>query len=272
MPPHELTSDNGSILAPAVVPDDAVARLQQSDVVVLGRMPHASNGTFLARLDRTDDNGQDTGGDGPDTGGDEEPWGLAIYKPTRGERPLWDFEPGLHRREVAAYVLSDATGLGVVPPTVARNDLPLGEGSLQWFVAADFAHHYFSMFETRPDLVDQLQAIAVLDVLANNTDRKSGHCLLEERPEGDRVWGIDNGLCFAVEDKLRTVIWEFGGDPLPDPLIEVVTAVADEVPPALLELLQPDEVAAVGARARRLAARPVFPVDHSGRAYPWPLI
>ena len=128
-------------------------------VNVLGRMRNASNATFLVSLDGAD--------------------GLAIYKPGRGERPLWDFEPGLYRREVAAFRLSEALGLGVVPPTVLRPDAPLGEGSLQWFVNADFREHYFSLYAERPDLHDQLRAIAVFDALANNTDRKSGHCLLE---------------------------------------------------------------------------------------------
>ena len=138
------------------------------------------------------------------------PGAQAIYKPVRGERPLWDFEPGLHKREAAAYRLSEAMGFGVVPPTVLRDDGPLGEGSLQWFVAADHREHYFTIAEQRPDLHPQLRDIAVLDVVANNTDRKSGHCLLA----GDRVWAIDNGLCFAPDFKLRTVIWEFAGDAL----------------------------------------------------------
>ena len=107
-----------------------------------------------------------------------------------------------------------------MPPTVLRRDAPLGEGSLQWFVDADHREHYFTIAEQRPDLHDQLRAIAVLDILANNTDRKSGHCLLR-RTEGaepsERVWAIDNGLCFAADFKLRTVIWEFAGEPLTRP-------------------------------------------------------
>ena len=121
-------------------------------------MPWSSNATFLANLGTTG--------------------AQAIYKPVRGERPLWDFEPGLHRREVAAYRLSEAMGFGVVPPTVLRDDAPLGEGSLQWFVDADHREHYFTIAEQRPELHPQLRDIAVLDVVANNTDRKSGHCLL----------------------------------------------------------------------------------------------
>ena len=148
-----------------------------AEVAVLGRMRNASNATFLVSLD------------------DDE--GLAIYKPGRGERPLWDFPPGLYRREVAAYVLSEALGLHIVPPTVLRPDAPLGEGSLQWFVNADFAEHYFSLYAERPELHDQLRAIAVFDAIANNTDRKSGHCLLEIDGDGRRS---------RVGDRQRTVL------------------------------------------------------------------
>ena len=109
--------------------------------------------------------------------------------------------------------------LGVVPPTVLREDGPLGEGSVQWFVDADHREHYFTIAEQRPDLHDQLRAVAVLDVVANNTDRKSGHCLLA----GDRVWAIDNGLCFAPDFKLRTVIWEFAGEELTARQLAAVT-------------------------------------------------
>ena len=130
---------------------------------------------------------------------------------------MWDFEPGLHRREVATYLLSEHLGLGVIPPTVLR-DGPLGEGSVQWFVVADHSQHYFTIHETHPELHDRLRAMALLDVLANNTDRKSGHVLLipERNGEPASVWGIDNGLCFAAENKLRTVIWEFGDEEIPD--------------------------------------------------------
>ena len=235
------------------VPDDAVERLTDADVTVLGRMRNASNATFLVSLDGAD--------------------GLAIYKPGRGERPLWDFEPGLYRREVAAYRLSEALGLGVVPPTVLRNDAPLGEGSLQWFVNADFSEHYFSLYAERPDLHDQLRAIAVFDAIANNTDRKSGHCLLEidGGGRGDRVWAIDNGLCFAADDKLRTVIWEFAGERLPDALCRAASNAVDRSA-ELAGLLNTDEVTAVADRARRLAATARFPAEQHSHGYPWPIV
>jgi uncharacterized repeat protein (TIGR03843 family) len=169
---------------------------------------------------------------------------------------------------VATYRLSEAMGLGVVPPTVLRTEGPLGEGSLQWYVDADHRQHYFTVYEQRDDLHDQLQAIAVLDVVANNTDRKSGHCLLA----GDRVWAIDNGLCFAVEYKLRTVIWEFADEPLTAAQHAACAAVAAAVPDDVARLLAPDEVEAVQRRAMWLAETGVLPGDDTGHRYPWPLV
>jgi uncharacterized repeat protein (TIGR03843 family) len=230
------------------VPADALAILAEAEIELEGRMPWSSNATFLVNLG--------------DTGGQ------AIYKPVRGERPLWDFEPGLHRREVAAYLLSEAMGFGVVPPTVLREDAPLGIGSLQWFVTADHREHYFTIAEQRPELHPQLRDIAVLDVVANNTDRKSGHCLLA----GDRVWAIDNGLCFAPEFKLRTVIWEFAGDALTPAQHAAAAMVCRGVPPEIAALLESVEVEAMQRRAARLVEQGVLPGDDSGGRYPWPLV
>jgi uncharacterized repeat protein (TIGR03843 family) len=213
-------------------------------------MPNSSNATFLARVSLE---GRVT---------------LAIYKPLRGERPLWDFEPGLHRREVAAWRLSEALGLGIVPPTVLR-DGPLGEGSVQLFVDADEATHYFDIYERRTDLHDALRVFAFFDIVANNTDRKAGHVLLDHE---DRLWGIDHGVCFAADFKLRTVIWEFGGEPLPSHLVDAAVGLAASVPLDVAVLLADDEVAALAERAAWLAEHRVFPVDRSGRAYPWPLL
>lgn len=241
------------------VPDDALAILASAPITLEGRMPWASNATFLVQVEPAD-----------------RPPARAIYKPVRGERPLWDFEPGLHRREVAAFRLSETLGIGAVPPTVLRADAPLGEGSLQWFVDADHAEHYFTIAEQRPDLHDQLRGIAVLDVVANNTDRKSGHCLLARDPggdpESDRVWAIDNGLCFATDFKLRTVIWEFAGDRLSRAHLAAVAALAECVPIAIAELLTPAEVEAMQRRARWLAVHKVLPGDDTGHRYPWPLV
>ncbi len=235
--------------------EDPVEHLLRGDIEVEGRMPYSSNATFLVHVVLD---------------GRAHP---AIYKPVRGERPLWDFEPGLHRREVAAYLLSAAMGVGVVPPTVLR-DGPLGEGSVQWFVTGDHSEHYFTIFESHPETHDRLRDIAVLDILANNTDRKSGHCLFVPARDGSpaEVWAIDNGLCFAPEFKLRTVIWEFGGEPLPERLIEAADRLCRRVPLDVAALLNDAEVAAIQGRAAWCVKERRFPTDDSGRRYPWPLV
>jgi uncharacterized repeat protein (TIGR03843 family) len=225
--------------------------LSTADVDIEGRMPWSSNATFLCNLSVDGDH-----------------VGQAIYKPLRGERPLWDFEPGLHKREVAAFRLSAAMGLELVPPTVLR-DGPLGEGSLQWFIDADHQQHYFTIYENRDDLHEPLKDFAFFDVIANNTDRKSGHVLVDA---DDHLWGIDHGLCFAAEFKLRTVVWEFGGQPVPDHLVAIAGAIADAPPLDVCTLLVDDEVEAMQERARWIVEHPVFPVDNSGRRYPWPLV
>jgi len=229
---------------------DQLDLLAVGEIDIEGRMPWSSNATFLVNV----------------TAGDRV--AQAIYKPLRGERPLWDFEPGLHRRELAAYRLSHEMGLDLVPPTVIR-DGPLGEGSVQWFVAADHQQHYFTIHETRPDLYAELRAVAVFDVIANNTDRKSGHVLIDIE---DHIWGIDHGLCFAADFKLRTVVWEFGGEPVPEALTVAVARIAEGVPLSVAALLDDAEVEAIQERAQWLVEQPVLPIDHSGRRYPWPLV
>jgi len=225
--------------------------LATADIEIEGRMPWSSNATLLCNLSV-----------------DGEHVGQAIYKPLGGERPLWDFEPGLHKREYAAFLLSESLGLGIVPPTILR-DGPVGEGSVQWFVDADHQQHYFTIYEHREDLHDALQAFAFFDVIANNTDRKSGHVLLDG---DDRLWGIDHGLCFAADFKLRTVVWEFGGQPVPGHLRTAAEELVERVPLDVAAMLSDDEVDAMVERAQWLVDHPVFPVDHSGRRYPWPLV
>jgi uncharacterized repeat protein (TIGR03843 family) len=220
------------------------------EIDIEGRMPWSSNATFLVNITC----GRDTA--------------RAIYKPLRGERPLWDFEPGLHRREVAAYHLSEALDLDLVPPTVLR-DGPYGEGSLQWFVDVDHRQHYFTIHEERPDLHDTLRGVALFDLLANNTDRKSGHVLIDG---DDHIWGIDHGLCFSADFKLRTVVWEFGGEPIDAGLIAAARRIVDRVPLEVATLLADDEVTAMQKRAEWVVENPVFPVDQSGRRYPWPMV
>lgn len=235
------------------MPEDELALTQlltEGDIAVEMRMPYSSNATFLVRISQGERSCR------------------AIYKPLRGERPLWDFAPGLHRREVAAYRLAIVMGFDFVPITVLR-DGPLGEGSVQLLIDADFEQHYFTLFESQPELHDQFRDIAIFDIVANNTDRKSGHVLIDA---DKHVWGIDHGLCFAADFKLRTVIWEFGGEALPEPVLDAVRKVADTVPLEVASLLDSDEVEALTHRAAWLLEHRQFPVDDSGRRYPWPLV
>ncbi|MPZ73399.1 MAG: SCO1664 family protein [Nitriliruptorales bacterium] len=225
-------------------------------MTVHGRIVNASNHTMLVELD-ADDGGV-----------------LAVYKPRDGERPLWDFPFGsLHRREVAAFAVSDYLGWGLVPPTVLR-DGPLGPGSVQLFIDHDPRRHYFVLVgEQQHD--SQLMRMAVFDLLLNNADRKGSHVLLDA--EG-HVWGCDHGLTFHTEPKLRTVIWEFGGTALPpswsEDLVRLAHDVGADMAPMrlrLLDLLDAEEVAALGARAAgmaRLASLPDLAEDE--RPYPWP--
>jgi uncharacterized repeat protein (TIGR03843 family) len=224
--------------------------LQLGEVEVLGRMPWSSNGTFLCEVRCGDDVLR------------------AIYKPRRGERPLWDFPSGLDHREVAAYELSEALGWDLVPVTV-RRDGPLGMGSLQEFIEADFEQHYFTLLDDEANH-PTLRAMCAFDLVGNNTDRKSGHCLLGL---DGRIRGIDHGLMFHHEFKLRTVIWEFGGEPIPERIGSDVAALVETgLPDGLAELLDPFERDALLTRARALVDAGCFPVDETGRRYPWPLV
>jgi uncharacterized repeat protein (TIGR03843 family) len=227
--------------------------LAEGEVEVEGRLPRSSNLTFLVRV----------------TAGEDST--LAVYKPGRGERSLWDFPGRLFLREVVAYQLSEALGLGVVPETVHRFDGPFGEGSLQRFVDADFSEHYFTLLEDERRH-DGLRTIAAFDLLLNNADRKGGHCLLGR---DDRIWAIDHGLCFHALPKLRTVMWDFAGEDLPAAVVaasEQLTGApcAREVTGGLLE---DEEVDALVRRARAVAGGIVFPTPSDDyRHYPWPLV
>ena len=150
-----------------------------------------------------------------------------------------------------------------------RDDAPLGPGSLQLFVPADFSQHHFTLVEDETHH-DRLRAICAFDIVANNADRKSGHCILGE---DGRVWAIDNGLCFHSEPKLRTVIWEFAGEDLPAALVDDIARVAESPPEALRSLLSGREAQAVSRRARALLESGRFPVpDPDTYHYPWPLV
>ena len=230
--------------------NELIDSLAAGEMTIVARMPRSSNATFLVEV---------AGADGATK---------AIYKPLRGERPLWDFEPGLHRREVAAYRLSEALGFGVVPYTILR-DGPFGEGSVQVFVDCDPTEHYFTILENRPECHSRLRKICAFDVIANNTDRKSGHCILDVNGE---VWAIDHGVSFSADFKLRTVIWDFGGEELDADIAAAIAPLADTVPLDVAALLTDDEVDALRERAAWLAEGGHFPVDPSGSRYPWPLV
>lgn len=225
--------------------------LTEGCVELRGRIPRGSNAAFLVRVSRGDESAS------------------AVYKPEAGERPLYDFEPGLHRRERAAFLLSEHLGWGIVPPTVIREDSPLGIGSLQWFITGDASEHYFTLYAESPETHRFLLQIALFDCVANNTDRKSGHVL---RGDDGRVWGIDHGLCFSSGYKLRTVIWDFAGAPIPADLVEDITPLAEAVPPGVAGLLDGAEVTALQRRVQRLLREGVLPVDRTGMRYPWPLV
>jgi uncharacterized repeat protein (TIGR03843 family) len=232
--------------------ETATGLLEACDFTVVGRLPWSSNLTYLVALET--DSGEPL---------------AAVYKPGSGERDLWDFPDRLFLREVAAFTLSEALGWGIVPPTVVRHDGPFGEGSLQLFVAADYAQHYFTLFDGGGH-ESALRAMCAFDVVANNADRKSGHVLLG--PD-DRLWGIDHGLCFHRQPKLRTVIWDFAEDRLPDALLGDLARVADELPPELDDLLSGPERSAVRHRSRRLLETGIFPEPTGDRPpYPWPLV
>lgn len=213
-------------------------------------MPYSSNATFLVTLEL----------DGHAH--------RAIYKPIRGERPLHDFPPGLAHREQAAYELSCALGWDLVPPTVVR-DGPFEEGSFQWFVDADFAEHYFTLRD-RPEHDDAFRRLCVFDLLANSTDRKGGHCLVDE---DGHIWAIDNGLSFHQQFKVRTVLWDYAGEPIATDILDDVRRFVEQgPPPSITDLLDPLEHDALLTRARAVVTGGHFPHDRTGHAHPWPLV
>ncbi len=225
--------------------------LATGEIEIEGRLPWSSNYSFLVSVTKGDTVVR------------------AVYKPGRGERYLWDFGEALYRREVAAYEFSRAVGLIFVPETVLRTDAPLEEGSLQRFIDADFTQHYFTMMEASQHQ-DQLRELAGLDLLMNNADRKAGHVLVDGT---DRGWGIDHGLCFHEDPKLRTVMWDFAGETLPECVIAAAEVVASSVPEALRSLVSPEASDAMRERARGICKKPKFPAPrHEYRSYPWPLV
>jgi hypothetical protein len=194
----------------------------------------------------------------------------AVYKPTRGEQPLWDFpEASLARREVAAYLVSEALGFGLVPLTVLR-DGPLGPGSLQQFIEYNPNYHYFNF---KPADRQLLRPVVLFDLLINNADRKGSHVFFQKHTR--RLFGIDHGLCFHADDKLRTVLWDFAGEAIPPDLLSALktfrSALDLNLPADLEPYLSLDEIAALRARADALLAQPVFPQPpQDRRSFPYP--
>ena len=224
--------------------------LSDGEVEVEGRMPYSSNATLLVTVTL-----------GPHAH-------RAVYKPIQGERPLHDFPSGLAWREQAAYELSTALGWELVPPTVVRNG-PFGEGSFQWFIDADFSEHYFTLRERR-EHDDALRRLCVFDLVANSADRKGGHCLVDR---DGHIWAIDNGLSFHRQFKVRTVLWDFAGQPIEAELVADVQRLLDDgLPDPLAELLNGPQREALLARAGAVVAEGHYPHDHTGRAHPWPLV
>ncbi len=224
--------------------------LTEGTIEILGRMPWSSNATLLCDVIHDDQIVQ------------------AIYKPHRGEKPLWDFPSGLYRREVACYELAKALGWDIVPPTVLVEG-PVGLGSLQLFVPCDFSEHYFTV-QNDPALRLPFEQLVALDIAANSTDRKSGHVLIDDQRH---IWAIDNGLSFHEEFKLRTVLWDFAGEPLPESIVTALTTLLSRgLTSSLAELVDEPEIEAAETRIRSLLTNARFPKDPTGRRWPWPLV
>lgn len=196
---------------------------------------------------------------------------LGIYKPADGERPLWDFPYGtLHYRERCSFLVSEALGWHLVPPTVIREG-PHGEGSLQLFISHSRDSNYFLLREEgRPELF----LLAVFDFIVNNTDRKGGHCFVGE---DGRVWGIDHGLTFHAEPKLRTVIWDFAGQALPENILgdlskldKMIGDAEDPLMREMRELLDGEEIDMFRRRVRAFLDSPRLPNPEEYQNFPWP--
>ncbi|HEY1014748.1 MAG TPA: SCO1664 family protein [Herpetosiphonaceae bacterium] len=242
---------------PQAVPVDRATLLDLmrcGELELQGVMPWSSNYTFLCTA-------QDA---------ERKLAAYLIYKPQKGERPLWDFPRGtLYKREAAAFVVSDALGWELVPPTIVR-DGPHGVGSVQLFIDADQEQHYFTLKDTYPE---QFQRMALFDALINNADRKGGHVLADD---AGHVWAIDHGIAFHDEYKLRTVIWDWVGQPIDDEWLADLKQLRDRLDPdeplsaELKELLFPREIEAMRQRLDRLIKAKKFPGPAGNRSMPWP--
>lgn len=221
---------------------------QHGDLEIKGQFTLGSNYTFLVEVTYEDQKYP------------------AVYKPTRGEQPLWDFEENtLALREVAAYLVSEALGFHFVPFTALREEGPYGAGSLQQFITHDPNYHYFNF---TPEEKLLLKPVVLFDLLVNNADRKGGHVFFEGKT--GKLFAIDHGICFHEEDKLRTVLWDFGGQAIPDNLLPLLDLNSN-----LLANLEPylslNEILALRSRADSIRKNRIFPRQpRDRRAIPWP--
>ncbi len=239
---------------PAVGINDILALLTYAELTPQAAMPWSSNATVLCIASYN------------------EQQALTIYKPQRGERPLWDFPRGtLYQREVAAFVISHELKWHLVPPTVAR-DGPYGMGSVQLYIENDEESHLLTM-QKEGGFDHYLPRLAVFDAIINNADRKSGHVL---KGNDGRLWAIDHGIAFHHENKLRTVLWDFAGEAIPDDILQEIITLRGRIHRrehsfSLLDtLLTPEEIHALQRRIERLIAKGKFPMPSSERSYPWP--
>ena len=228
--------------------------LEKGEISITGEFLWGSNYTFAVEINLGDQRIQ------------------GVYKPTRGERPLWDFPRAtLAHREVAAYLVSESLGWSFVPPTTFRRDGPIGPGSLQVHIEHDPEYNYFSF--SKAD-VQRLRPVVVFDYLINNADRKGSHILID--PAG-KLWLIDHGISFHQEQKLRTVIWDFAGETLPDQLCSDLVNFQQQLQEGsrfrekLGQYLVAQEIEALRKRNQFLISSRTFPNPHPNRRpYPWP--
>jgi uncharacterized repeat protein (TIGR03843 family) len=231
--------------------DRALHLLRDGELEVIGRLVDASNATLYCTVELD---------------GVRAP---CVHKPIAGERPLWDFPEGtLSDREVAAFAVSEATGWAIVPPTVMR-DGPFGRGMCQLWIDVDESFDLVAL--ARSDR-DEIRRIAVLDAVINNADRKGGHLL----PTVDgHVYGVDHGVCFSIDEKLRTLLWQWRGRPLADDAIETLQRLDRDLQGTLgtrlCELLTPAEVNATRRRVKRLLSTGRHPMPSDDwPPIPWP--
>ncbi|MCB0060491.1 MAG: SCO1664 family protein [Caldilineaceae bacterium] len=230
--------------------------LAAGEVQEQGLLPYSSNHSFLVVVS------------------DDERTLPAVYKPQRGENPLWDFEWGtLCKREAAAYLISSALSWQLVPPTVLR-DATHGLGSIQFYIDHNAEEHYFTV-QDDARFADAFRQLSLFDFIVNNADRKSGHCLIGA---DERLWAIDHGICFHTEYKLRTVIWEFSGEPIEEEFLDDMKSLQAQLrdPEAALAqelccLLSKAECKELIARVNRLLRQQIYPIPQPHRRnYPWP--